>query len=264
MDAAHPIKSFDPDIALGTSIDILPQRVVDKIYTPTILKESLSAGWGPITYRQNTELQGAAWHWNPNGKWSDEAHQSGYFTGSTEPGEYIRHSAGYPLPHRGNTEGDGHSRSKYSRMTDGDPATYWKSNPYLTSKFTGEDDSLHPQWVILDLWRNREDRHCQDRLGQSIREEVLAQYWNAEKNPLTNPTGGVWIALQIVTDGHGGRETLKLTPPATMRYVRIWMTESSNTTGDATGTHQEPIRASQWDMQFVSFMRARLQQTENL
>ena len=87
----------------------------------------------------------------PRGLWSDAAHQSGYFTGSTELGEPIRHSAGYPLPHRGNTSGDGRSRAKYSRMTDGDSSTYWKSNPYLTSKFTGEDDSLHPQWVILDF-----------------------------------------------------------------------------------------------------------------
>ena len=131
IDTAHPLKTFDPDIALGTSIDILPTGVVDKIYTPEILKESLSAGWGPITYRQNTELQGAAWHWNPRGTWSDAAHQSGYFTGSAELGEPIRHSLAYPLPLRGNTGGDGRSRGKYSRMTDGDPNTYWKSNPYL-------------------------------------------------------------------------------------------------------------------------------------
>ena len=44
----------------------------------------------------------------------------------------------YPLPLRGNTGGDGRSRGKYSRMADGEPSTYWKSNPYLTSKFTGE------------------------------------------------------------------------------------------------------------------------------
>ena len=124
---------------------------MDKIYTPNILKESLSAGWGPITYRQNTELQGTAWHWNPSGTWSDAAHQSGYFTGSSELKDFIRHSYGYPLPHRGNTLGDGRSRSKYSRITDGDPKTYWKSNPYLTSKFTGEDDSAHPQWIVMDL-----------------------------------------------------------------------------------------------------------------
>ena len=29
--------------------------------------------------------------------------------------------------------------------------SYWKSHPYLTSKFTGEADALHPQWVVLDL-----------------------------------------------------------------------------------------------------------------
>jgi hypothetical protein len=77
VDATRPIKSFDPDVALGTSIDILPQGVVDKIYTPAILKESLSAGWGPITYRQNTELQGAAWHWNPRGARSSTSNGSG-------------------------------------------------------------------------------------------------------------------------------------------------------------------------------------------
>jgi len=31
-------------------------------------------------------------------------------------------------------------------MTDGDESSYWKSNPYLTERFTGESDALHPQW----------------------------------------------------------------------------------------------------------------------
>lgn len=235
VDATHPIQSFDPDIALGTSIDILPQGVVDKIYTPVILQESLSAGWGPITYRQNTELQGAAWHWNPRGTWSDSAHQSGYFTGSATPGEFIRHSAGYPLPHRGNTEGDGHARSKYSRMTDGDPTTYWKSNPYLTSRFTGEDDSLHPQWVILDLGAAEKIDTVRIEWGNPYARNYLVQYWSGQKDPLSNPTAGAWIALAIVSDGRGGVETLRFrTPPPPLRYLRIWMTQSSNT----TGTHE--------------------------
>ena len=70
--------AFDPDQSLGSSLDILPAKQFEKIFTPEIIKQSLSAGWGPITYRQNTELSIAAWHWNPNGSWSDskaaEAH----------------------------------------------------------------------------------------------------------------------------------------------------------------------------------------------
>src|SRR6266404_1910735 len=220
VDATHPLKSFDPDVALGTSIDILPQGVVDKIYTPAILKESLSAGWGPITYRQNTELQGAAWHWNPNGTWSDVSRQSGYFTGSTEQGELIRHSAGYPLPHRGNTHGD--------------PNTYWKSNPYLTSKFTGEDDALHQQWVILDLGATEKVDTLRIDWANPYAHYYLVQYWTSEREPLTNATAGAWISFPngIITNGHGGVETLKLAAtPTPARYIRIWMMQSSNTPG---------------------------------
>jgi len=48
------------------------------------------------------------------------------------------------LPHRGfATSGD--------RPIQGPNLTYWKSNPYLTSKFAGESDTQHPQWVIVDL-----------------------------------------------------------------------------------------------------------------
>ena len=232
IDARRPLKTFDPDLTLGTSIDILPQGIVDKVYTPAILKESLSAGWGPITYRQNTELQGAAWHWNPTGKWSDPTHQQGYFTGSVEAGELIRHSAGYPLPHRGNTSGDGRSRGKYSRMTDGDPSSYWKSNPYLTSKFTGEDDSVHPQWVILDLGASEKLDALRIDWADPYARRYEVQYWSSEKDPLTNPTSGIWIALGINSSGGGGTETLHFTEaPAAMRYLRIWMTESSHTAG---------------------------------
>jgi len=114
---------FDPDLALGTSVDILQANHFDAVYSDSVLKESLSAGWGPITYRLNTELTIAAWHWNPNGTWSDPAHQSGYFTGSAELQDPIRQSFGYSLAHRGNTHSDA-SADKYSRLTDGDPATY--------------------------------------------------------------------------------------------------------------------------------------------
>ena len=61
--SAHALNSFDPDSALGSSVDALSKSGIDKVYTPHIVQESLSAGWGPITYRNNTELRMAAWHW---------------------------------------------------------------------------------------------------------------------------------------------------------------------------------------------------------
>src|SRR5437899_11447266 len=79
----HAINSFDPDSALGSSIDVLSRTGIDKVYTPHIVQEALSAGWGPITYRNNTELRMAAWHWTENGAWSDPGHKSGYFTASS-------------------------------------------------------------------------------------------------------------------------------------------------------------------------------------
>jgi hypothetical protein len=223
------LNTFDPDVALGSSMDILPPGVVDKIYTKPMIEECLSAGWGPITYRQNTELQIAAWHWNPKGTWSDSEHNSGYFTGNTEPTEFIRHSYACPLPHRGSTRDGAAGIRGYSRLTDGNPATYWKSNPYLTKKFTGDID--HPQWVVIDLgavepinivridWANPYALNCE------------VQYWAGE-DPMTKPVAGTWTAFPegVINGGQGGTVTLKLSlQPIAARFLRIWMTESSNT-----------------------------------
>ena len=88
-------------------------------------------------------------------------------------------------------------------MTDGDPATYWKSNPYLTSQFTGEDDSLHPQWVMLDLGAAEKIDTLRIEWGSPYARNYLVQYWSGEKDPLTSPTAGAWIAVAIVTGGRG-------------------------------------------------------------
>ena len=81
----------------------------------------------------------AAWHWTETGTWSDEARKSGYFTGSSELKEPLRYILSYALPHRG-FSGSG------DRPVQGPNTSYWKSHPYLTSRFTGEADALHPQW----------------------------------------------------------------------------------------------------------------------
>ncbi len=229
--AGHVTNSFRPHRALGTSIDILRYGTVDKLYEEPTIKESLSAGWGPMTYRQNTELKIAAWHWNPNGVWSEPAHQQGYFTGSSEPTEFLRHSYGYPLPHRGHTRNNG-TLAGYSRMTDGNPATYWKSNPYLSKHFTGEDDSLHAQWVVIDLGASQPVQIIRIDWADPFATAYEVQYWEGSHDPMSGPTSGVWNAFPdgIIEDGKGGTATLKLCPaPIRTRYLRILMTESSNT-----------------------------------
>ncbi len=223
-------RSFRPDRALGSSIDVLRPGDVDKVYTDQILKASLSAGWGPITYRNNTELRMAAWHWNHNGTWSDASNQSGYFTGSSEPSEMLRHSYAYSLPHRGTTHNGG-AESGYSRLTDGDVSTYWKSNPYLASKFTGEDDSLHPQWIVIDLGASEKISVLRIDWANPFARKYDVQYWNGE-DPMLKPTAGVWTLFPAgsVTNGKDGTSTLKLSiAPIQARFIRIWMTESSNT-----------------------------------
>jgi len=225
---ARAIK-FDPDAALGSSMDILQHNQVDTVYSEQVLKESLSAGWGPITYRQNTELTVAAWHWNPNGAWSDGA-QSGYFTGSAEPKEFLRNSFGYPLPHRGNTRGDD-SADKFSRLTDGNPGSYWKSNPYLTKRFTKEDDAQHPQWIVVDFESLQEITAIRIAWANPYARKYDVQYWTGGE-ALDKQTSGLWTTFPSgeIEDGKGGIVMLKLSSlPVLTRYLRIWMTESSNT-----------------------------------
>lgn len=221
---------FDPDQALGSSMDILPANLIDTVYSEPILKESLSAGWGPITYRQNTELTIAAWHWNSNGKWSDTAHQSGYFIGSSEPNEALRHSFGFSLPHRGNTRSDA-AQGKYSRLTDGDAKTYWKSNPYLTKKFTGEEDSHNPQWIVIDFAMPQDIDAIRIAWANPYARKYAVQYWMGE-DAFGKPTAGAWTLFPggEVQDGKGGMVALKLSDvPIKVRFLRIWMKESSNT-----------------------------------
>ena len=67
IDTTHPAKSFSPMRALGAGIDRLKTGSTDHVLTDPIIKQVLAAGWQPVTYRQNTELQVEAWHWNPRG-----------------------------------------------------------------------------------------------------------------------------------------------------------------------------------------------------
>lgn len=228
---AHSTNTIRPTEALGASIDRLPYGAADKLYVPDTIKQVLSAGWQTITYRQNTELHMEAWHWNPNGTWSDPTNGGqGYFVGNATPGpEPIRHSYGYPLPHRGVTRDDGTDTVGYSRLTDGDPNTYWKSNPYLAEPYTGEADSLHPQWVILDLAKPREISAIRVDWADPYATNFVVQYFTGE-DAIKKPTSGVWQAFPYgaIRNGKGGNSVLKLVDaPIVVQYIRILMTASS-------------------------------------
>jgi F5/8 type C domain len=229
----HATNTIRPSDALGAGIDRLPYGAADKLFNPDMVKQVLAAGWQPVTYRQNTELHIEAWHWNPEGAWSDPSGQ-GYFLGSSTPTDFIRHSYGFPLPHRGVTHDDGTDFEGYSRLTDGDLNTYWKSNPYLTRAYTGEDDSLHPQWVIVDLGSPYPITAIRIAWAEPHATRYLVQYWTGSEvlDPIKHPTGGAWQTFLggTVTHGAGGTVTLEVSSiPIPVEYVRILMTESSNT-----------------------------------
>ena len=139
-----------PRRTLGGGVDGHERGECMRMLSKQNISEMLSAGLGPLSYRLRTELGGEVWHWNPRGIWSDEAHHCGYWTSSSSITAPITISYGYRLPRRGNTI-DQANNDGYSRISDGDEGSFWKSNPYLDSYFTHEDEEAHPQWIVIDL-----------------------------------------------------------------------------------------------------------------
>ena len=230
VDISRPTNQFVPKETLGAGVDRISVAAIDKDLLQPTLDQTLASGWQPVTYRQNTELAVEAWHWNPKGTWSDPAGK-GYFTGSTTPGEPIRYSYGYSLPRRGFTRNDGTDNVGFSRLTDGDLDTFWKSNPYLAQKFTRESDALHPQWIVMDLEQLQDVEAIRIAWGNPYATRYLVQYFTGE-DPIKAPTRGVWQAFPAgdVQQGKGGAETIRLSDaPVPVKFIRIWMTESSNT-----------------------------------
>jgi hypothetical protein len=247
---SHVVNTFSPPHALGGAIDRLragtgapgseddgtrlsKEQVdenTDALLSRPVVDAILGAGWQTVSYRQNTELMVEAWHWNAAGTWSNAEKKEGYFTGSATPGDAIRHSYAYPLPHRGFSRGDGNG---WSRLTDGDSSSYWKSNPYLTKAFTGEDDSLHPQWVIIDLSAKVDVNAIRIEWANPYARRYAVQFWTGTMEPFYDGTmNGTWQTFPqgYVSEGKGGTVTLRLAAATiSARYLRIWMTESSNT-----------------------------------
>lgn len=220
IDAAHVVARFDPRTALGATIDAHGEGETREIFTPQNVTAMLSAGFGPLSYRLATELSGEAWHWNPVGRWSDEEHQQGYWTSSDEPAAPIEVSYGYRLPRRGNTL-DQALNSDWSRIDDGDPSTFWKSNPYLGS---------NPQWIVVDLGVARPVDSITIRWAEPHAIDYELQWWRGH-DPINEPDRGRWIRFPhgVVQHANGGRVRTSFGAAQGARWVRVWMTHASGT-----------------------------------
>ncbi len=221
------LNTIYPDTATGAWMDDLTRAQVDNLTKPETIQGIRNLGWGSITMRNNSELRLAAWHWNENGTWSDPATKSGYFAGSARPGEPIHYGYSYSLPHR-------------DFMTSGDRPlvagfqSYWKSNPYLTRRFTGESDALHPQWVVIDMGMARAVNAIHIQWVNPWALVYVVQYWIGDNNAMDWDMGpnGVWKAFPsgAATNSPGGDVHLRLSDePVTARFVRVLMSKSSET-----------------------------------
>src|SRR5205085_2796159 len=147
--------------------------------------------------------------------------------------EKINVSYGYRLPRRGNTI-DQANDDGYSRLTDGDENSFWKSNPYLEPYFTAEPEAAHPQWVVIDLGAIKPVNAIRIDWGAPYARQVQVEYWTGNDAMHLHIDGDdEWRAFPLAADtrGAGGEQTIRLTKNAiSMRFVRIVMSRSSETT----------------------------------
>ncbi|MDE2405560.1 MAG: discoidin domain-containing protein [Sphingomonadales bacterium] len=219
--------TFDPRAALGAGIDGSVSGAADRLLTRHNIAAMRSAGLTRLTYRLRTELGIEAWHWNPAGAWSDPARQQGYWTSSDRSAGAIRVSYGYRLPRRGDTV-DNANDDDYSRLTDGDDASFWKSNPYLDAAFL-KDGRPHEQWLLLRFDSPVDIDAIRIAWGTPYAIAYTVQYWSSDND---YGPGAHWITFVHgrVADGAGGDVVLKLADrPVRVKYLRVLLQQGSRT-----------------------------------
>lgn len=226
------IRLVDPKIALGAGLDGHREGDSANMLSPASVRKMLEAGLGPVSVRLRTELAVEAWHWNPRGRWSDSEHSQGYWTSDAmpDPARPIMTSYGYRLPRRGDTLDEANDDG-YSRLDDGDRASFWKSNPYLTRNDTGAQDSRHPQWVVLDFGKPVTINTFNILWGEPYATRFRVEYATGGRVYFGGHPWNVWHTFPqgVVNQGKGGEQFLKFRKTVRARYLRIWMTKSSGT-----------------------------------
>jgi len=226
---------FDPSEAMGAGIDGGMQGANDRLLTPHNVAAMRKARLAPLTYRLRTELGIEVWHWNPEGQWSDPARKEGYWTSSDRAKKPISLSWGYKLPRRGDTV-DNANDNDYSRLTDGDQTTFWKSNPYLDAAFL-KDGRPHHQWLLLRFDTPVEMDAVRIQWGTPYATAYQVQYWSSDND---YGPGAHWVTFDhgIVSGGTGGEALLKLAErPVHVKFLRVLL---------ETGSQSAPKGAKDW------------------
>ena len=232
----NPSSTIIPKYALGACVDGLSHRDVSEVYTKPNLSAMINAGYQSLAYRLRTELGVEIWRWNQEGSWSDRARKQGYWRSSSKTDSDNMVSNGYKLSRRGDTI-DQANNDGYSRIDDGIAASFWKSNPYLDAYYTREPNSLHPQWILVDLGEVRSVNMIRIFWGIPYAVRYQVSYWKDADSDCnigiddTFETNG-WHTFPngSIYHGKGGDVSFLLShTPVRARLIRIWMTASSDT-----------------------------------
>jgi hypothetical protein len=228
IDLARPANVITPAEALGAAVDGMQRSEVKRILTPFNIEKMQSAGLRRVTYRTRPELGIEAWHWSAEGAWSDPAHRQGYWTSSDHPRRHPDVTWGYALPRRGNSIDQANDKG-YSRLDDGDPKSFWKSNPYLDRRFTHLDDD-RPQWVVVSFDEAKALNAMRIAWAKPWARRFEIQFWTGKDE---YDRTGRWQDFPHGAQGRdrfAGDEVVRLAEgPVRARFVRLLLTVSSQT-----------------------------------
>lgn len=221
VDRTKVIRAFDPRTAFGAAVDGHSAGECERMLTPENTRLMKSMGLRSLTYRLRTELGDDVWHWNPEGAWSDEKHQQGYWVSSPTSSKPILLTYGYRLPRRGNSL-DQANRDSYSRLDDGDPHTFWKSSPYLDPAFTGVSYEKSPQWIVLDLKVPKRLNELRIQWMEPYATRFRVEYVESDR------VDGVWRSARQITHAkqHPGTNIIRFAPFSAQK-IRIDLIASS-------------------------------------
>ncbi len=240
----RPVHTFRPEQVWGAALDGHDYSRTATVYSSANIAAMRSARLGPISYRLRSELAIEAWHWNPEGTWSDPARQQGYWTSSASATAPILISYGYRLPRRGRTVDDANNDG-YSRIDDGDTTTFWKTNPYLDPRFTRESERELPQWLVVDLGTAQPIDAARMAWGAPYPRRYSLDYWTGDQSlPIDRNPDGAWAPFPKgkITGSQGGDVLLSLgARPVTTRFIRLTLRESSHTAAGGSGDPRDSL-----------------------